>query len=104
MDIHQNCEILSLLNIQNPYLGNIAFPQITKTEIPAAAVVVSGAAVVISAATVVVTSADVVVSGSAGGGSAAAVVVTAATVVASSVASKNKGFIRCKIRQNPSKL
>ena len=64
-------------------MRNIAFSQITKTEIPAAAVVVSGAAVVVSAA---------------------AVVVTAATVVASAVASKNKGFIRCKICQNSSKF
>ena len=71
-------------------MRNIAFSQITKTEIPGAAVVVSAAAVVVSGAAVVV--------------SAAAVVVTAATVVASAVTSKNKRFIRCKICQNPSKL
>ena len=70
-------------------MRNIAFSQITKTEIPAAAGV---------------SAPDVVVSAAAGVVSAAAVVVTAATVVASAVASKNKGFIRCKICQNSSKF
>ena len=62
--------------IQNPYLRNIGFSHVTRTEIPDAAVVVSGAAGVVWAG---------------------AVVVTAASVVVSVVVYKSKGFIQYQI-------